>query len=156
MKKGVTFVGSFEEICKYLNEHFKDAIWSCLIGQVILEELIDVLRCGVIVADNDIIFKVDHFGNISYKDNDLIFANRIEEFAGLYQVIEWFMDDENGKIAGTFKCLKDAQECAKKCVENARLTEMECRESYIGIYPLMEDESLMDSVEIYHYKPARN
>lgn len=62
------------------------------------------------------------------------------------------MGGENGEVAGTFGNLEDARTYAQKCIERARKTEKERKESYIDICPLLDDGSLGDPVETYQYE----
>lgn len=72
-----------------------------------------------------------------------------------YQVTEWFMNGENGEIAGTFGDIDDARKCAKKCITDARKTGEECKSSYIDICPVDKDDNLGDPIETFFYEPAR-
>lgn len=72
-----------------------------------------------------------------------------------YQVTEYYMNGEAGETAGTFYDLDNARKCAQKCIKVARKTRKECRESYIDICPLLEDDSLGDPVETFRYEPMR-
>ncbi len=73
-----------------------------------------------------------------------------------YQVTEWYMNGENGEIAGTFDDIEDARKCLEKCITNARKTEKECKSSYIDICPVDEDDNLGDPIETHSYEPVRN
>lgn len=74
----------------------------------------------------------------------------------MYQVTEYFMNGENGEVAGIFETIEEARVCAEKCLKNARLTRKECAESYIDISPVDEDDNLGDSIEVFHYEPVRD
>lgn len=73
-----------------------------------------------------------------------------------YQVTEWFMNGENGEIAGTFDNIDDVRKCVEKCIMDARKTEKECKSSYIDICPVDEDDNLGDPIETHLYEPVRN
>lgn len=76
------FEGNFDETKKYLTENFKDGKWNCPTGKEDLSGIIDVLDSGANRPDHleeEVIFEVDHSGNIKCKDDLETFANIVEE-----------------------------------------------------------------------------
>lgn len=66
------------------------------------------------------------------------------------------MNGENGNIIGMFDNLEEAWECAQEYISRVRKTKKESESSYIDICPLLEDESLGDAVDVFHYDPVKD
>lgn len=71
------FEGNFGETSIYLRENFKDGTWDCPTGKEDINGIIDVLDSGAHQPgiEEEIIFEVDHYGNIRCKGDMEIFAN---------------------------------------------------------------------------------
>lgn len=64
-----------------MTENFEDGKWDCPTGEEDVEGIIDVLYAGVYqpCMDEELIFEIDHSGNIRCKGDMEAFANIIED-----------------------------------------------------------------------------
>lgn len=95
--------------------------------------------------------------NIPFADEDFYDSYK-EDYKAKhqkYQVTDWYMNGENGEIVGIYDDLEEARKSAKEYMARMRRTEKECESDYVNICPLLEDESLGDAVDIFHYDPVR-
>lgn len=73
-----------------------------------------------------------------------------------YQVTDWYMDGENGEVAGIYDDIEEARKSAKEYMARMRRTVKECESSWVDICPLLDDEGLGDAIEIFRYEPVRS